>query len=500
MTNDTFNNNDQLTSETGTVNNVSSWSTSFQYDPNGSLTNVTRTGSSAETDAYVYDLQHRLSSATISRTEQGQSVAITASYLYDDSGYRAQGTVTINNGTPTVTNYLTDTMNPTGYSQVLEEHIGNSSTPSMSYIVGLAIVGQTNASTATSYLMPDAQGSTRQLTDSSGNITARFSFDAWGVYLYAPIGVLSAPATKILYTGQLFDVVLLMENLRFRYLQPTIGRFTGPDSFAGYTSVPLTLNRYLYCLDNPLNRIDPSGHWSLTEIMVVLAIGLTISAIHLAPILGLSLIAGRAPDVVGFGFFGSIKVGPIEPFGGVEFDLCPRSGQSNFTVYGGLAGAIKPGEFSIKPDMEKFFSPGGREPAEGGFYEVWYWNVPNLNGNVWHPYGWAGLQVGGIWGGMLGPYPPDGSVGWLWGVAYGKNSKDLQGFGVIEGDLPFLTFGPWDTPKGEMTSLASLGEAAMSAAELYRNSEFPAGNISKLISIFVNGGLAAAWVNATYKK
>jgi len=127
VTNDTFNNNDQLTSETGTVNTVSSWSTSFQYDPNGSLTNVTRSGSGAETDSYVYDLQHRLNSATINRTEQGQSVAITASYVYDDSGYRAQGTVIINNGTPTITNYLTDTMNPTGYTQVLEEHTNGSS-------------------------------------------------------------------------------------------------------------------------------------------------------------------------------------------------------------------------------------------------------------------------------------------------------------------------------------------------------------------------------------
>src|SRR5712691_12665392 len=95
VTTDSFNNNDQLTSETGTVNNVSSWSTSFQYDPKGSLTNVTHTGSGAETDGYVYDLQHRLSSATINRTEQGQSVAISASYAYDDSGYRASGSVTV---------------------------------------------------------------------------------------------------------------------------------------------------------------------------------------------------------------------------------------------------------------------------------------------------------------------------------------------------------------------------------------------------------------------
>src|SRR5207245_11354965 len=125
------------------------------YDPNGSLTSVTRTGSGAETDAYVYDLQHRLNSATINRTEQGQSVAITASYTYDDSGYRASGsvTVTVGGGSPTTTNtnYLTDTNNPTGYTQVFEEHTGGSTAPSMSYIVGLSVMGQTPVSGGTSY-------------------------------------------------------------------------------------------------------------------------------------------------------------------------------------------------------------------------------------------------------------------------------------------------------------------------------------------------------------
>jgi hypothetical protein len=134
------------------------------------------------------------------------------------------------------------------------------------------------------------------------------------------------------------------------------------------------------------------------------------------------------------------------------------------------------------------------------FERVWCAGPPTpaANANITAPTTVTG-SVGGIWGGMLGPFPPDGSVGWLWGVAWGKGSKDLQVFGVLEGDIPPLTFGPWDTPKGEMIGLAALGEAGMSTLELYRNSEFPAGNISKLISIFVNGGLAAAWVNATYK-
>jgi RHS repeat-associated protein len=272
VTSDIFNNNDQLTSETGTVNGSSSWSTSYGYDANGSQTTVTRTGTGAETDTYGYDLQHRLNYANITRTEQGQSVGIVVnSYLYDDAGYRDSGSVTVTvAGTPTTTNtnYLTDTNNPTGYTQVLEEHTTGTA-PSMSYIIGLGVVAQTNASGATSYLMPDAQGSTRQLTDASANITARFAFDAWGNLLYVPIGVLNPAATEILYTGQLFDVAVLIYQLRARPLKASSGRFLTMDSFGGVVELPVTLHKYLYADGNPVNKADPSGFTDTIQISVV---------------------------------------------------------------------------------------------------------------------------------------------------------------------------------------------------------------------------------------
>src|SRR5207244_5730905 len=89
-----YNNNDQLGSESGSGS--STYSTTYGYDTNGSLTSVSRTGSGAETDGYGYDLQNRLSTANISRTENGQSVSITVNaYTYnDDGGSRAQSVVT----------------------------------------------------------------------------------------------------------------------------------------------------------------------------------------------------------------------------------------------------------------------------------------------------------------------------------------------------------------------------------------------------------------------
>jgi len=281
VTNDSFNNNDQLTSETGTVNSVSSWSTSFQYDPNGSLTNVTRTGSGAETDAYVYDLQHRLNSATINRTEQGQSVAITASYVYDDSGYRAQGTVIINNGTPTITNYLTDTMNPTGYTQVLEEHTNGSSSPSTSYVIGEAVIAQANSAGVTIYLLPDGLGSTRLVADASGNVTTRFAYDAFGMVLGTSLGVLNVPVTRILFVGQQFDPGLLKYNLRARIYNPASGRFDTVDPLRGTRFYPITFHRYIYASADPVDRVDPSGRadWVLIGVLAGIAIALIIIAL-----------------------------------------------------------------------------------------------------------------------------------------------------------------------------------------------------------------------------
>ena len=53
-----------------------------------------------------------------------------------------------------------------------------------------------------------------------------------------------------------------LQYLRARYYDTESGRFGVQDSYLGQAVEPLTLNRYLYCLSDPLNPIDPSGHAS----------------------------------------------------------------------------------------------------------------------------------------------------------------------------------------------------------------------------------------------
>src|SRR6202000_539126 len=114
-----------------------------------------------------------------------------------------------------------------------------------------------------------------------------------------------------------------------RYYDPNNGRFNQRDSFSGLDDDPESLHKYLYCNGDPISMHDPTGQQgSLVELMSVISIGLIVSTIHIAPIVGLSLLTGKAPDVLGFGVFGTFKVGPADFFGGIEFDICPRSGQS----------------------------------------------------------------------------------------------------------------------------------------------------------------------------
>jgi RHS repeat-associated protein len=259
----TYNNNDQLLTETALLNNASEYSTVYGYDGNGSENSVSRTGTNPETDTYAYDFRHMLKTATISRTESGQQVVISSSYLYSDDVIRVQTqqTTTIGNGSPTTTTtqFLVDPENPTGYTQVLEEHTNGSSTPSVSYIIGLSVFGQTD-SNGMRYFMPDGQGSTRQLVDGTGNIVIRYAYDAYGNILGTQVGVVNPPASRILYASQQLDAGLAQYYLRARYYVTSSGRFVSRDSYYGNVVDPRSQNKYSYGLDNPLIYVDPSGN------------------------------------------------------------------------------------------------------------------------------------------------------------------------------------------------------------------------------------------------
>jgi RHS repeat-associated protein len=108
--------------------------------------------------------------------------------------------------------------------------------------------------TTTSYYHQDALGSTRAVTDSAGGI-------AWATQ-YKPFGIeygTTAGDSKLRFTGQWKDANTGLYYLFRRFYDPEVGRFLGQDRILGHLTVPQSLNRYLYTVNNPLRYVDPTG-------------------------------------------------------------------------------------------------------------------------------------------------------------------------------------------------------------------------------------------------
>jgi RHS repeat-associated protein len=154
------------------------------------------------------------------------------------------------------TAYLVDTVNPTGYSQVLEELVNGA--VQRVYTYGITRISQSqliNAAWATSYYGYDGQGSVRFLTGAAGTVTDHYAYDAFGNQLAA----VGATPNVNRYAGEAFDAALQMTYLRARYMNPGSGRFWTMDPLGGSPFEPRSLHRYLYAGGDPIGRIDPTG-------------------------------------------------------------------------------------------------------------------------------------------------------------------------------------------------------------------------------------------------
>ncbi len=253
----------------------------YAYDDNGSvtqkLTKETSTSTTLEKIEYEYNLQNRLSKQT---TKDGSDAVISwTKFTYNDDGIRVKKEH-FDSVDTTVTTYLIDSYNHTGYAQILEETADDSSTVTVkTYTIGEDIITQSaydGSTTTTNHLLYDGQDSTRQTTNNTGAVTDCFSYDGYGVTLGNP----STTSTNLLYAGQMYDSHLDSYYLRARYYSPRTGTFNRIDPYAGNNQDPQSLHKYFYCHANPVNNTDPSGNmeFSLTEMLTVATIVGTVNA------------------------------------------------------------------------------------------------------------------------------------------------------------------------------------------------------------------------------
>ena len=104
--------------------------------------------------------------------------------------------------------------------------------------------------------MFNAHGDVVHLTNGSGTITKDYDYDAFGIEINQD----SADNNPFRYCGEYFDKETQTYYLRARYYSPNTGRFISEDSYWGTLEDPLSLNLYVYCANNPIIFVDPSGH------------------------------------------------------------------------------------------------------------------------------------------------------------------------------------------------------------------------------------------------
>ncbi len=192
-------------------------------------------------------------------TSQGTS---SLAYAYDHDGIRIGNTI---NGTEVV-QYVVDKNRP--YAQVLEEeHTRGGLSATTSYVYGDALISAATEG-STHYYHTDGLGSVRHLSDASGALTDSYTYNAYGLLTTSS----GATVNPYLYRGEQYDDALNAYYLRSRYYQPRTGRFLTTDPFQGVPTTPMSLHRYLYGNDAPVNFLDPSGTMSFTETLVTVGI------------------------------------------------------------------------------------------------------------------------------------------------------------------------------------------------------------------------------------
>ena len=172
-------------------------------------------------------------------------------FKYDENGIRNQKVI---NGVQTdfITSGIKFLGQKTGENVLLWQVDGNGNTIGFNY------------NNIPYFYMKNLQGDIVGITDASGNIVAKYTYDSWGKLISIKdandvdkttdttfIGYIN----PLRYRGYYYDSETGLYYLNARYYDPEVGRFISADETldGGY-------NLFEYCFNNPIVFLDLNGH------------------------------------------------------------------------------------------------------------------------------------------------------------------------------------------------------------------------------------------------
>jgi RHS repeat-associated protein len=224
LSTNTYNEGDELEKGTGVK---------YTYDELGERTKTAP--EKGPTTTYGYDQAGNLTSAE--RPKEGETKEIKDTYAYNGEDLRVSQTIS---GTTTYMAWDAAEELPLLLSEGTNSYIYGSG--------GLPVEQISSGGTVT-YLHHDQQGSTRLLTGSTGAITGKCTYGAYGASTCE--GTTTIPLG---YDGQYTSSDTGLIYLRARVYDPSTAQFLTVDPLLATTRAP-----YTYATDNPLTKTDPTG-------------------------------------------------------------------------------------------------------------------------------------------------------------------------------------------------------------------------------------------------
>jgi len=204
---------------------------------------------------------------------------VTISYGVDDERSKS---IVKENGVETLTRYYLS-----GYEKSVEPNGNKTELTYISSPDGLVAihVKENGAGGQLYYVYSDHLGTPVVITDSTGSVVYKQSFDAWGrrrnpnTWDYDLTSYTPAQPKWMYrgYTGHEMLPQFALINMNGRIYDPILGRMLSPDNYIQDAGFSQNYNRYSYVWNNPLKYNDPTGKWILDAIAMTVGGGINLA-------------------------------------------------------------------------------------------------------------------------------------------------------------------------------------------------------------------------------